>query len=135
MPYLVLWGIWSSRNSSLFEGKHLPTFQVSTQVMGLLPFYKEIPKYKVPRILGDFQVDKTTPWGLFDGPFQGQAMTIGILFSLHISESHYFLFKANMGRGTNNVGEFMALFYQLKIALEKGLSYLQVFGDSLLVIN
>jgi len=39
-----------------------------------------------------------------------------------------------MGGGTNNFGEFMALKYLLKIALDKGHEQLQVFGESLSVI-
>jgi hypothetical protein len=135
VPFLVLWGIWLARNASLFEDIQLPTFKVSSQVMGLLPFYKEIPKKKVTRGLGEFQVDKSVPWGHFDGACQGQNRVVGLGFTFFLSESHYFLFKANLGSGTNNIGELMALFYMLKFALERDMRTLQVFGDSLLVIN
>jgi hypothetical protein len=37
-----------------------------------------------------------------------------------ISQTRYIQFKVNSGKGTNNLGEFMALKYLLKIALEKG---------------
>jgi ribonuclease HI len=40
-----------------------------------------------------------------------------------------------MGRGTNNLGELMALFYLLKFVLDRGINSLQVFSDSLMVIK
>jgi ribonuclease HI len=60
---------------------------------------------------------------------------IGLGFSFFLSDSHYFHFKENMGSGTNNIGELMALFYMLKFSLGRGMRSFQVFGDSLMVIN
>jgi hypothetical protein len=40
-----------------------------------------------------------------------------------------------MGRGTNNLDEFVALFYLLKFFLDKELFAIQIFGDSLMVIK
>jgi hypothetical protein len=67
VPYLVMWGIWLARNSSLFNEKYIPTLQVTTQAVSLLPFYKETIKKKTIRILGNLQVDKSYPWGFFMG--------------------------------------------------------------------
>jgi ribonuclease HI len=50
-------------------------------------------------------------------------------------KDHYFTSKANMGIGTGNQGEFKALFFLLKCALEKNILQLQVFGDSAMTIN
>lgn len=54
---------------------------------------------------------------------------------LYISNSQSLRFKAGTGQGSNNFSELMALKLLLTLALECGLSHLQVFGDSLLVIK
>jgi ribonuclease HI len=54
---------------------------------------------------------------------------------LFIPEDHYFTGKENMGIGTNNQGEFRALFFLLKCALEKNIIQLKVFGDSSMTIK
>jgi hypothetical protein len=120
VPYLVLWGIWLARNASLFEDSSIPTFKVSTQVMGLLPFYKEAPKTNCYKEGRWFTGGLLFPWGHFDGACQGQKMTVGIGFSYFLVETHYFYFKANLGSGTNNLGELMLLYYLMKFSLEGG---------------
>lgn len=75
-------------------------------------------------VLGPFQ------WGM---PRTKQNCWAG--FILYFSEKHYFHFKANAGRGTNNSGKFWALFYLLKLMVDRNLLTLQVYGDSLLVIQ
>lgn len=60
---------------------------------------------------------------------------MGLGFSPYLSDSHVFQFKANYGRGTNNMGEVNSMFYLVKFALKFHVSSLQVMGDSLLTIN
>lgn len=52
-----------------------------------------------------------------------------------LSEDHFFHAKLGMGRGTNNLAELLALKAVLVYALDKGCDHLQVYGDSLLVVN
>jgi len=80
-------------------------------------------------------VDKSLPWGHFDGACQGQNKFVRVGFTFFLYESHYFLFKENLGSGTNNIGELMELFYLLKFALERDMKTLQVYTDSSLNIN
>jgi len=54
---------------------------------------------------------------------------------LFIVEDHYFTGKANLGIGTNNQGEFRALFFLLNCALEKVILQLQVFRDFVVTIK
>jgi hypothetical protein len=119
----------------MFDEIHLFTFKVSSQVIGLLPFYKDIPKKKITKGFSEFQVDKCVPWEHFYGACQGQNRIVGLGFNLFLSKSHYFIFKENLGSGTKNIGELMALFYMFKFSLDEDMRTLQVFGDSLLVIN
>jgi ribonuclease HI len=54
---------------------------------------------------------------------------------LFLSSSHYFHLKEGLGAGTNNYLELMALKLLLLFAFEKDCRALQVFGDSLVIIN
>jgi hypothetical protein len=133
LPYLVLWGIWLACNSSLFEDKYVPSFRTVAQCLGLLSFYK-IPSVNKPlRIVGEPRIDKSFPWSFFDSACNDSLSGCG--FILHLTDHNYFHFMENVGRGTNNFNEFMALFLLLKFAHRHRIDSLQVFGDSSLVIN
>jgi len=56
--------------------------------------------------------------GFFDGDFQGLGSLLGLGFLLYFSDSHYVSDKANLGHGTNNLGEFKELFSILKCAVD-----------------
>ena len=52
-----------------------------------------------------------------------------------LKDDHYITFKAGLGVGTNNYAELFALKLFITLALDKQISNIQIFGDSLLVIN
>jgi ribonuclease HI len=54
---------------------------------------------------------------------------------LYFSNSHHYTLKAGLGAGTNNYSELMALKLLLLFVVEQGCQSLQVFGDSLIIIN
>lgn len=54
---------------------------------------------------------------------------------MFLLEAHYSQINLGLGGGTNNETEFMVCKSLILYALEKGVTHLQVFGDSLLVIN
>ena len=54
---------------------------------------------------------------------------------MHMTENHYFRLKWGLGDGTNNKAELLAIYMLLTFAHEKGLRRLQIFGDSMIVIN
>jgi hypothetical protein len=47
IPFLVLWGIWLSRNNRLFAKKEIPTFQVFSQVVVI---YNQVKKSSTPNL-------------------------------------------------------------------------------------
>jgi hypothetical protein len=99
----------------VFEERFVPPFKISSQCLSLLPFYKNSPRYKQPRSMGELQVDKSRPWCFFNGACNDSICGCGFVF--HLTDLTYFHFKANVGRGTNNFSEFMALFLLLKFSL------------------
>jgi ribonuclease HI len=54
---------------------------------------------------------------------------------LYLKENHFFKMKMGMGSGTNNYVELMSLKLLLLFVGEKGVKSIQIFGDSLNVIN
>jgi len=74
-------------------------------------------------------------WGYFDEAFQGPYYINGIGFILYLSETHRFQIKGNVGRGTNNQGEFKDIYFLLKSSLDRGIDKLQVMGYLSMVIN
>ena len=73
--------------------------------------------------------------GFFYGSASGDPQICGAGEILFLKDDHFFTFKAGLGVGTNNLAELYALKLLLILALDKQLSNIQVFGDSLLVIN
>eukprot|EP01018_Ginkgo_biloba_P027299 Gb_05586 [translate_table: standard] len=80
-------------------------------------------------------IDKSLRWGFLDGACQAPDNLYGVGGILLFSDTHYLSFKGNLGRGTNNLAEFMALKILLKKAYDSRIREFQVFEDSSLVVN
>jgi hypothetical protein len=62
LPCYVLWGIWLTRNKSIFKGKEALVGRLSHQIRLSFGEGKKPPKQIVPRILQDPRIDYTRPW-------------------------------------------------------------------------
>ena len=71
------------------------------------------------RIIIEEIIDKTKPWGFFDGFASGDPHTCGAGGIIFLKDDHYFTFKAWLGIGTNNLAELYALKLLLILALDK----------------
>ena len=78
---------------------------------------------------------KTNLGFFFDGSAIGNPQLCGAEGILFLNADHFISFKAGLGVGTNNLAELYALKLLLILALNKQINHIQVFGDSLLVIN
>jgi ribonuclease HI len=81
------------------------------------------------------QINCTRPWDFFDGASQENEDHCGGGGVLYISPSHFYKLKWGLGQGSNNYVELMVLKILLTFAGEKWISNLQIFGDSMMVIN
>lgn len=79
-------------------------------------------------------MDQSRPWAYFDGASQNNVKLCGGVV-LHLLVSHVFHIKMGLGPGTNNYAELMALKLLLTFAGEKAITNLQIFGDSMMIIN
>jgi ribonuclease HI len=78
-------------------------------------------------------IDKSKPWAYFDGASQNHTCGGGIV--LHLAENHSFHLKLGLGQGTNNYVELLTLKLLLLFTKEKEILHLQIYGDSMNVIN
>ena len=72
-------------------------------------------------------IDKTYPWGYFDGSAARNPKICGAGGVLFISDEHYYTFKAGLGFGTNNFAELIGLKLLITLALQYNYKHLQVF--------
>jgi len=133
LPLLVTWGIWLARNKVIFNDKPSLPEITSAMAVGLYNAFPEhIRAAKQKRDL-EVNIDRTVPWGFFDGAAQNNSCGGGGI--LYLSDSHYFIMTAGLGEGSNNFAEIMSLKLLLIFAIEKGCRKLNVYGDSMNVIN
>ena len=135
LPIIALWFIWKARNLSCFEDTLMTPFQVATFSLGMLrSFPQDNLVVKIRNIVVE-NIDKTYPWGYFDGSVAGDPKLCGAGGMIYFYDEHYFSFKAGLVTGTNNFTEICALKLLLTFAREKHIVKFQIFGDSELVIN
>jgi len=133
LPLLVIWGIWLARNQAIFNDKPSLPEHTSAMAVGMFNAFPEhIRAAKQKRDL-EVDIDRSVPWGFFDGAAQNNRCGGGAI--LHLSDSHFFVLSAGLGEGSNNFAELMSLKLLLIFAIEKGCKKLNVFGDSKNVIN
>jgi ribonuclease HI len=130
---LIIWGVWLAQNSLIFKGVPLAPEITTTKSLAIL---SSLPPQKI-RVISrqsqEVEIDKSSPWGFFDGASQHNRCGGGGI--LYLSESHYYSMTFGFGTGTNNYVELMSLKLLIAFAIEKGCHSLNVFGDSLNVIN
>lgn len=80
-------------------------------------------------------MDKSKVRAYFDGASQGNPQICGAGGIIFLEKSHSLKFRAGLVQGTNNYAELMAFKLHLTLASEKGITNLQIFGDSLLVMK
>ena len=134
LPIIVLWYIWKARNLCCFDDKVLSPYQVSSLCLGCLNSFPQDKIIRIRQVEAEV-IDKTYPWGYFDGLASGDPKICGVGGVLFISDDHFYTFKAGLGFGTNKYAELIGLKLLLTLSLEHNYKHLQIFGDSQLVIN
>jgi ribonuclease HI len=133
LPPIINWGIWLARNTTIFLDKASSPEKTAAQSLSILSHFPQTKKGPSIQPIQTETIDKSKPWAYFDGASQNQ--TCGGGFVLHLSENHSFHIKLGLGQGTNNYAELLTLKLLLLFAKEKDLLHLQIFGDSMIVIN
>lgn len=124
-----------ARNASIFQDiNSIPDINAA-QGLSILSHFPQDKGTAPVRFIQQEQVDFSRPWAYFDGASQNNnAQCVGGAV-LHLSDAPSFKLKMGLGPGTNNYAELMSLKLLLLFAGEKGVKTLQIFGDSMIVIN
>eukprot|EP00253_Pinus_taeda_P002811 PITA_02811 len=133
LPLIFCWGIWLARNKSIFQDKDTPSSVIATNIAAiysaLSPPEQKDHKQKQKQTI----IQEGIPWGFFDGASQNNRAGAGLC--IHIDPDHSLKASVGLGYGTNNYAELSALHYLLCWLLHRNLNRIQIFGDSLNVIN
>ena len=97
---------------------------MAANILAIASFFIESIKKPRLREICEETIDKSTPWGYFDGSAQGNPTYCGAGGVLNILEDQYVLMKWGLGRGTNNRVELSALYKLLIYGKEKGIQKL-----------
>lgn len=108
----------------------------SSIITKIITSYHEIPNEDntpIGRLISPETIDQYIPWAYFDGTAQAQGCAGGIL--LHKTENHRYKIQMGLVLGTNKFAELISLKHLLHFALAHACYYLQIFGDSKIIIN
>ena len=97
--------------------------------------FPEDIKINTIRVICEEEIDQNRPWGYFDGASQEHKLICRGGGCLFLYPTHFYHLFVCLGRGSNKFVELMALELLLLFYVEKGCHTLQVFGDSLIMID
>jgi len=133
LPLIVIWGIWLARNESIFSDKAIPSELTAAKSISILAAYPQKVKKVKEKNLSVIEIDKSKPWGFFDGASQNNLCGGGAL--LYLNDGHYFRIAIGLGEGTNNLAEILSLKMLLVFAIDHNIKNITIYGDSMNVIN
>eukprot|EP00253_Pinus_taeda_P020087 PITA_20087 len=133
LPLVATWFIWLARNRIIFEDQAVNWTRTEATIIAVYQEIPEPPPSRARTIQAPLLIDKSTLWAFFDGAANQAGCGGG--FILHINEHHRYLVKMGLGRGSNNFVELSAIRNLLHFALTHQHTNLNIFGDSMMVVN
>ena len=97
--------------------------------------HRSSPKIGKTRVVTTPVIDKSLLWAFFDGVSQGDPPIGGAGGVIFINETNKISFKVGLCRATNSKAELSALWATLKLAKDKQIAKLHIYGDSKTVIK
>jgi hypothetical protein len=107
--------------------------KIATQSLSILSKFPQTKKGPNIQLIQSEILEKSKPWAYFLVAPRNHLCGGG--FVLHLSEILSFHIKLGLGQGTNNYADLLTLKLELLFAKEKELWHLQIFGDSMIVVN
>lgn len=133
LPPIICWGIWITRNKSIFKDQSTPVEVIAMQssaIFSSIPPAESSRKTRQSKIV---QIREGIPWAFFDGAAQNNVAGSGIV--IHLNSSHSLTAAVGLGPGSNNFAELSALKLLLCWLISINIFSVQIYGDSLNVIN
>jgi len=123
-PYSFIYGIWWSRNATIFQNRLIPQAVKTTLVVQWSQEFKQEKKAGKQWLLVQPNIEKYFPWAFFDGASQGElplGSSGGVIF---LSEESNIKIRFSPGHCSNNKAKLAALWAVLKVALSLGITKL-----------
>eukprot|EP00253_Pinus_taeda_P007705 PITA_07705 len=133
LPPIICWGIWIAKNCSIFREKSTPAEAIAIQSSTILASIPEPDGPSKTDHQKELHIRDGIPWAFFDGAAQNNITGTGII--IHISPSHSLKASVGLGMGSNNFAELSALKFLLCWLIHKNILAVQIYGDSLNVVN
>ena len=133
MPLILIWGTWVARKKAIFQDKTSILECTSRLILEILSHFPQENNPPNPRTINEEQINKSQPWAYFDRTLKDGLCGGGVI--LHLSEQHSFHIQLGLGQGINNYVDILTLNILLTSARERNCTHIQIFGDSMLVIN
>eukprot|EP00253_Pinus_taeda_P015896 PITA_15896 len=133
LPLIFCWGVWLAINKSLFQDKDTLS---SITAINIAAIYSALPPPEVKNPKPNqtqINIQEGIPCGFFDGASQNNRAGAGLC--IHINPDHSLKAYVGLGTSTNNYAELSALQFLLCWLLHRNINTIQIFGDSLNVIN
>ena len=108
---------------------------VAANILVVFSHFPQVNKISSVRVPRQEEIDQNRPWGYFYVSSQEHQLICGGGGCLFLYLTHSYHLSASLGRGSNNFAELMALKLLLLFVVEKDCHSLQVFGDSIFVID
>jgi len=133
LPPIICWGIWIARNRNIFQEKETEAVQIMIRCLSIYSIILDAKDKRESRKVAEEQIKEGVPWAYFDVASQENKAGAGIVINLN--NTHTLKASIGLGSGSNNFAELSALKYLLCWLIHKNTLTVQIFGDSLNVIN
>eukprot|EP00253_Pinus_taeda_P009579 PITA_09579 len=133
LPPIFFWGLWLVRNKCLFQDQVLSTTSVATNCAAI---YSSIPPPETKKAQNrdiPLTIKEGSPWAFFDGASQQNKAGDGIC--IHLNHEHSLRASVGLGQGSNNYAELSALRLLMCWSIQRNISSIQIFGDSMNVVK
>eukprot|EP00253_Pinus_taeda_P024113 PITA_24113 len=130
---IFFWGVWLTRNKCIFHDLPFSPIVVAS-ICAVI--YSSLPPPEpniAPSREAPLIINENLPWGFFDGASQQNRAGAGIC--IHLNREHTLKAAIGLGMGSNNYAELTALRFLMCWSLQKNIFRIQIYGDSLNVIN
>jgi len=127
------WYTWLAQNRTIFDGQPVVWNRVEASIIAAYHELPDPPPTRPRNIQPMPNIDRTIPWAFFDGAANQTGCGGG--FVLHINEHHRYLAKMGLGIGSNNYAQLSAIRNLLQFALTHHITDINIYGDSMLVVN
>jgi len=131
----MLWGVCLAKNATIFKDSSTSPTHIAIHGLDILSHFPQKKNLPPPRAVWIEEVDKSKPWDFFDGATISSSQKSGGGALLTLLDTHFFTLKIDLGKGTNNLAKLMAIIFLITFSIEKGVTSIQIFGDSQLIIN